>query len=435
MTAGHDGVLFWPARLDPARPSVLRVGPPRLVAADAGDGLSSGASASQDGRLVAVPQGRSTLVLHRDRPERRMVLGPQFDVRLSAVSPDGRWVVTGSHWWDGRSSSARIWDAETGRQIRELPLEGSTTARFSPDGRWLLTRTGGDARLWEVGTWREVRRLKGGGTFSPDSRLLALQDGSSEIRLEETATGREVARLTGPEQGWYSPDLFTPDGTRLITRSGGFIQVWNLRLIRRQLQELGLDWDWPEFPPAAPGSDSPPSLQVEVLRGDPDQPDKPLLTPEQRARGAIESYRRRLEASPNDATACNNLAWAYLTAPEPLRDVKAAVPLAEKAVRLAPANAFAANTLGVAYYRAGRYREAADVLRSNLARQEDCALAFDLYFLAMSYHQLGETARARDCYEWAARWPRTQQGLTADHLEELTEFRTEARELLGIKEK
>ena len=111
----------------------------------------------------AVPQADSTVVLHRDRPGQRMVLGPQFDVRFSAVSPDGRWVVTSSHWWDGRSKSARIWDAETGRQVRELRLEGSTRARFSPDGQWLLTSTGidnGDTRLWEVGTWREVRRLK-----------------------------------------------------------------------------------------------------------------------------------------------------------------------------------------------------------------------------------------------------------------------------------
>jgi serine/threonine protein kinase/WD40 repeat protein len=169
ITGGHSGLLVWPARLDPARPSVLRVGPPRLLIADAGVGVSSGASTSEDGRIMAVPQGRavpqadSTVVLHRDRPGQRMVLGPQFDVRFSAVSPDGRWVVTSSHWWDGRSKSARIWDAETGRQVRELRLEGSTRARFSPDGQWLLTSTGidnGDTRLWEVGTWREVRRLK-----------------------------------------------------------------------------------------------------------------------------------------------------------------------------------------------------------------------------------------------------------------------------------
>src|SRR5262249_21143077 len=154
-----------------ACPSVLRVGPPRFLMADAAGGFSNEASASRDGRVVAMPQGDSTVVLHRDRPRRRLGLRPQFDVRFSPVSPAGKWVVTGSHWWDGRSKSAHIWDAQTGQHIRALPLEDSTRARFSPDGQWLMTVTGYDTRLWKVGTWHKVRRLKGiGGTFSPDSR-------------------------------------------------------------------------------------------------------------------------------------------------------------------------------------------------------------------------------------------------------------------------
>ena len=76
--------------------------------------------------------------------------------------------------------------------------------------------------------------------------------------------------------------------------------------------------------------------------------------------------------------------------------MEAALPLAEKAVRLARRSAVYRNTLGVAYYRAGRYREAAEVLRPNLGTQEDKDLALDLYFLAMSHHRLGEAARARD---------------------------------------
>jgi tetratricopeptide (TPR) repeat protein len=115
--------------------------------------------------------------------------------------------------------------------------------------------------------------------------------------------------------------------------------------------------------------------------------------------------------------------------------VKAALPLAQKAVLLAPRSAVFANTLGVAYYRAGRYREAIEILRPNLDKQEDWGLAFDLYFLAMSHHRLGETARARDYYDWAVRWPRTHPSLTAGHLEELDLFRAEAAELLGIDKK
>lgn len=50
----------------------------------------------------------------------------------------------------------------------------------------------------------------------------------------------------------------------------------------------------------------------------------------------------------------------------------------------------------------------------------------------MSHHRLGETARARDYYDWAVRWVQAQRGLDAGHLEELFVFRAEAAKLLGI---
>jgi WD40 repeat protein len=436
MTGGYGGLFLWPTRSDPAQPSVLGVGPAHQLASGLASPYARGASASKDGRVVAVPQGGSTLLVHRDHPERRLVLGPQDDVRFSAVSPDGRWVVTCSHWWDGRSSSAQIWNADTGEKVRELPLERSTFARFSSDGHWLLTTIWldkGDSRLWEVGTWREVRRFEGGGCFSPDGRLLALDGALGVIPLVETGTGREVARLTGPEPMSYLPACFSPDGTRLIASrsSQTALYVWDLRLIRQQLKELGLDWDWDEFKPADPASKTAPA-KVEVDLGELAQP---TLTAEQKARQAIEQYRSAIAANPDDTLACNNLAWVYLTAPEALRDVKAAVPLAEKAVRLAAGEPLYRNTLGLAYYRDGRYRDAVDTLRPNLDRQDDNGLPFDLYFLAMSYHRLGETTRAQDHFHWAVRWVAQRSDLAPNHIAELAMFRAEAAELLGIEKK
>ncbi|MCI0684291.1 MAG: hypothetical protein L0Y71_19445 [Gemmataceae bacterium] len=267
ITARHAGMSIWPARWDPARPGTLRVGPPRRLLDGAG---TRGAAASRDGRVVAAPRGHSTVVLHRDRPERRLELGPQVDVRFAAVSPNGKWIVTGSHWWDGQSDSAWIWDAETGDRVEKLPVNGMTPAQFSPDGRWLVTNTANDPRLWEVGgAWREVRRLKGSAIFSPDSRLMAVNDGVSKVRLEETVTGREVACLIVPEPVMCIPACFTPDGTRLIIDGAASpAYVWDLRLIRAQLKTLKLDWDWPEFDPPAPASDAPPALRVEVITGE-----------------------------------------------------------------------------------------------------------------------------------------------------------------------
>ena len=215
---------------------------------------------------------------------------------------------------------------------------------------------------------------------------MALEMALTVIHLMEVATGRTVAKLEDPNGDRATWQGFTPDGTQLVVVASyaSAIHIWDLRAIQARLKTMNLAWNWPELPPAATGFAAADPVTIEVLPGD--------LAKSQ----AIERWRRELEVNPDSADACNNLAWAYLAAPEALRDVGTALPLAEKAARLAPGNASYRNTLGVAYYRAGRYREAVEVLRLNLERQEDEYLAYDLYFLAMSQHRLGETAQARD---------------------------------------
>ena len=76
---------------------------------------------------------------------------------------------------------------------------GVPASSFSPDGKWLMTGSP-PCRLWEVGTWREQRQIGGvGGCFSPDGRLMVVQDASRVIRLVETETGRTLARLESPD--------------------------------------------------------------------------------------------------------------------------------------------------------------------------------------------------------------------------------------------
>src|SRR5262249_52874967 len=129
------------------------------------------------------------------------------------------------------------------------------------------------------------------------------------------------------------------------------------------------------------------------------------------------------------ATRLNNVAWSLLTGPEKDRRPDQALPLTLKAVELAPGDGMSRNTLGVAYFRAGRYREAVAVLEDN--PNNAGFAAFDLYFLAMSYHKLGEPARARDCFERAARWhDEKAAGLPRNHCTELAAFRAEAETLL-----
>ncbi|HVK07874.1 MAG TPA: protein kinase [Gemmataceae bacterium] len=433
LTSGNSGLLRWPVRTDPNAADRILVGPPERLLP-----RTNFIAQSRDGRVIAasnraVGQHQAYAggwVLHADRPGDPIRLDAGADLLGVAVSPDGRWVATVNY----STGVAKIWDSRDGRPEKQLADCGAGLPTFSPDGRWLSVSNLADGRLFAVGTWEPGPVVGGCGTFSPDGKLIAVPYSAGAIHLVDPATGRELAVLEDPNLDATSRTVFTPDGTKLIGVGGGNVKgvkVWDLRLIRGQLAAMGLDWDAPQYPPADPAADvaSPPN--VSVLPGD---AAKSAPTREQRARQAIDRWTRALAANPDDPRACNNLAWHYLTAPAALRDAKAALPLAEKAVRSAPDDAVYRNTLGVAYYRTGMYREAAEVLRANLDKDENWAAAFDLYSLAMSHHRLGEPARARDYFGWAVRWP-THPSLTPDHLEELAEFRAEAAELLGIESK
>jgi eukaryotic-like serine/threonine-protein kinase len=507
-TFGAGGLLFWPARPDPARAGALRVGPPQGRVAVRGHGGQVGLS--QDRRVIAVPQPFQdfAVLLHKDRPGRGIVLRPQSDVRRTAVSPDGRWVVTCSWWGDARSS-AQIWEGDSGRHVRDLPLTGTTSAGFSPDGRWLATLAWSlGTRLWEVGTWREAQRFDPAQfAFSPDSRLLALNDVGGVIRLVTTDGGREVARLTGSEPGGYSPACFSPDGTRLVATvlGGKALYVWDLRLIRQQLKAMDLDWDWPDFPPAP--AEEKPVTSVTVDLGELGNPREDvalyslalalqpmnldaylqrgrawgrlkqaqeaiadysaflaLAAPDHQSRAEVllrrannfarlpDQARRladllelagmdaRLIPLPKEtASSCNDAAWALCVAAEKDRQPAVAVILARKAVELEPdpedSNGRKLrgpyhNTLGVALFRDGRYRDAIAVLEAN-SDNADFA-AWDLYFLAMAQHRLGEQARAREYLDRAVRWHQEKSSsLSQPYREELARFRVEAEALLG----
>jgi serine/threonine protein kinase/WD40 repeat protein len=435
LTCGTAGLLRWPVTCSGPAGEHLRLGPPRQLSPL---GRAWFTRRPDGGTLAAVTEeGGANQILDLETGVVRLDLGshPQGEVR--ALSADGRWAA--SCGW--HSNRVRLWNARTGQRVHEWVLGRWTHVCFTPDSRTLIISRGKEFSFWDVETLQPIRRLPrdvtpfpGHVAFSPDGRLTALEMAPAVLHLKEVATGRTVARLEDPNGDRATWQGFTPDGTRLlvVAKYASAIHIWDLRAIRARLKDMNLDWDWPEFSPAPTGQPAAASLTIEVVPGDLAQH---ALARKQKAQQAIERYRREVEANPDAAEACNDLAWAYLAAPAALRDVGAALPLAEKAVRLAPGTASYHNTLGVAYYRAGRYREAVEVLRDNVEKQQDWALAYDLYFLAMSHHRLGEKARARDYYDWAVRWVRAQRDLKPEYLDELTAFRAEAEELLGINRK
>jgi tetratricopeptide (TPR) repeat protein len=286
-TCSSAGFFRWPVRSSVGAPHRLRIGPPEWVA-NAQAGMKG--SFNTDGRVAAVPmRNMGALVIHRGPSRRAVRLGPQYDVRGALPSPDGHWIVTGSHWYDNSGVKVKLWDADTGRLVANLPYPYvSNYSGFSPDSKWIYV-TGRENRRLEIASlgatplqadapgaarWPEGWRsesAKSDGVFSPDNCLRALTTKEGVLRLVLPETGGQIARLPTPEVGTLESPAFSADGSAIAVRGleSGSVYVFDLRRIREQLADLGLDWTEAQpVLPARPGEDKPalaPPLEVELI--------------------------------------------------------------------------------------------------------------------------------------------------------------------------
>jgi WD40 repeat protein len=252
---------------DPQESTRLRVGPPERIPVPA---RIERLAQSADGSILAGARiGDGAIVWHRDRPEQALHLKPHKDCRTVAVSPDGKLVATGAH----NAPGLKVWDAATGQLLREFLLDTMYTwPSFSADGNWLYNQAG---ESWRVRDWTEGPPHPGGKfcpvTSDPQCRLAACGGNKGFIPLIDPATGRELARLEDPHQDGLLELTFSRDGALLIgiTNDSSCVRVWDLRKIRQGLDQLGLDWAAPPYPPApspVPDGRAVKPLQIEIVK-------------------------------------------------------------------------------------------------------------------------------------------------------------------------
>jgi len=146
---------------------------------------------------------------------------------------------------------------------------------------------------------------------------------------------------------------------------------------------------------------------------------------------AIDEYRRAIELRPGASLhVYNNLAWILATCPDTrCRDPRQAIVFAQKAVDQNP-NPETWNTLGVACYRSGRWKEAIEALSRSMDLLRGQNESFNTFFLAMAHWQLGHKDDARSWYDRAMQW----MAKHAPNNDDLRRFRAEAAALLGLPE-
>ncbi len=200
---------------------------------------------------------------------------PPNDHFHAAISADGRWLVKGydegfSHnTFKGKRSAPQIppvfmmpklFDRRAGTTQSLGGQFVPAQVALSPDARQVVVATHESYRVFQVEplTSRGVlQRLEAGAdpapvAFSPEGRMLAIAESMWEVKLIDSETLEELVRLPAPERSLITRLCFSPDGSRLAAGTrAGLIQVWDVRRIRRQLAEIGLDWKLKPWEPAA----------------------------------------------------------------------------------------------------------------------------------------------------------------------------------------
>ena len=79
-----------------------------------------------------------------------------------------------------------------------------------------------------------------------------------------------IARLESPDPSKVFWATFSPDGSRLVLvpEHAPAVYVWDLRMIRKRLAEMRLDWAAPAYPDEDPAAASlPPLPPIQVNLG------------------------------------------------------------------------------------------------------------------------------------------------------------------------
>jgi serine/threonine protein kinase/WD40 repeat protein/tetratricopeptide (TPR) repeat protein len=440
------------------------------------------------GPVVFSPDGRHLLAAGKDGPFRVWDVkswepGPELvgsPGHIDAFSPDGRLLAIG----DG--ITIRLVDTATGRDLATLdgPTQGAARMiDFTPDGNTLVATNNGSpasVHVWDLaGIRRKLGELDldwGGSTPSTPSprhsepirklEVVGFEEvASAQLRAARARDSAQARLANNPSDGEVYYELGKALNV-LGEPAAAFVHLTTARQLLPTWPEVSYQraragarlGRWPEViadtEDALKGSYE--TARCHVLRGQAfqglgrhEEAVRDLTAVLERFPEDFEIYRRRAESlaalgrraeaeadrrkadelsTPRDL---NDLAWMLANGLEGERDPARALPLIRRAVEKAPNEADLLNTLGVVLYRNALYEEAIPVLERSLAASKSDTDAFDLYFLAMAQHRLGDRAKARAYFEQAVRWQVDHPDARTYSVAELKVFRAEAEAVLA----
>ena len=241
FTCGPKGLLGWTFTIADGRLS-------RISSSQLFSQPCERANLDVAGKTFAFSQDVVIRVMPRDSPSTLRVIQGFPGLSMVSVSPGGRWIAAGN--W--RGNQTQVWDTGSGKIVADLlPDTESVNVLFSPIGKWLVTGSSEDYRIWSVDSWKEIARfdrperfsrLPGIMAFSPDDSLVAATMDQRMIRIFHVETGKLLLTLEPPAPQTFTDLQFTPDGKRLIAAThGNRILIWEFQRVLDQLRIMRME--------------------------------------------------------------------------------------------------------------------------------------------------------------------------------------------------
>jgi WD40 repeat protein/tetratricopeptide (TPR) repeat protein len=170
----------------------------------------------------------------------RVLPGHERGVSSASFSPDGMRIVS-----SGGDSTIRIWDAyiDPTRILLHGHKDTITGLAFTPDGKQLVSGSwDGIIKVWDVASGAEVRTLHEhecemrSVALSPNGKCVAFGLADKTIKLRNLRSGEELMTLRGHESP-VSEVTYSPDGRRIVSAGGDdkTVRVWNAATGRQEM--------------------------------------------------------------------------------------------------------------------------------------------------------------------------------------------------------
>ncbi len=145
-------------------------------------------------------------------------------VTCVAVSPDGKYIVSGSH-----DSTVKLWERSSGKEVRTFKGHERrvNSVCFSPEGTHILSGSDDKTlKLWDHAGGKEVlvRTFKGHGGgvngvyFSPEGTHILSGSDDSTVKCWERSSGKEVRTFKG-QNDYVRSVCFSPEWTHILSGS------------------------------------------------------------------------------------------------------------------------------------------------------------------------------------------------------------------------